>query len=431
MILGHKLGDGGMMGFKQTFYSIVGLFIGFAACAFSQQVGEELPAWKPGTMDLHHISTGRGNASFFILPDGTTMLLDAGAMDATDPRTNSPRTTRAVPDSSRTPGEWVSRYIGHVLQSIDHSEIDYAVLTHFHDDHMGSINALCKTSSNGAYKLSGLTEVGDRIRIRNMLDRGWPDYDYPKPMNNSMVENYRAFIKWQAENRKLKPGRFQPGRHDQIVLQYDPKGYTEFEIRNLSANGEVWTGVGDNTRKRFPAISDLALMDRPSENDCSIALRISYGPFDYFTGGDIGGGLQPGAPDWLDLETPVAQVVGPVEVNVLNHHGNKSSENAFFVHTLRPRVHIIQVWSSDHPADTVLERLLSMRLYPGPRDIFATSMTEANKLVIGENLAKLCSDQGHVVVRVDQDGKSYKVIIVDDSNEKMAVKGVFGPYPCN
>lgn len=420
-----------MTGFKQRLVWRVGLILLSFGCALCQNVGQALPAWQPGIMDLHHISTGRANASFFVFPDGTTLLLDAGALDPTDPRTNSPRTTRAVPNSSRTPGEWISRYVDHVLKSIDHSEIDYAVLTHFHDDHMGSIDALSKTAGNGAYKLSGLTEVGDRIPIRMMLDRGWPEYDYPKPMNNIMVENYRAFLKWQTDNRKLKPGRFQPGRNDQIVLQYDPKGYTEFEIRNLAANGEVWTGVGENTRHRFPDLKDLPPMDRPSENDCSIALRISYGPFDYFTGGDIGGGLQPGAPEWLDMETPVAQVVGPVEVNVLNHHANKSSGNAFLLRTLRPRVHLIQVWSSDHPADTVLERMLSTRLYPGPRDIFATSMTEANRLVIGDNLEKLLSDQGHIIVRVDQGGKSYKVIILNDSNETFTIKGIFGPYPCN
>ena len=43
----------------------------------------------PGTLDIHHISTGRGNATFFVLPDGTTLLVDAGAagdgLPETDP----------------------------------------------------------------------------------------------------------------------------------------------------------------------------------------------------------------------------------------------------------------------------------------------------------------------------------------------------------
>jgi hypothetical protein len=30
--------------------------------------------WKEGYLDIHQISTGRGNAAFMILPDGTTMV---------------------------------------------------------------------------------------------------------------------------------------------------------------------------------------------------------------------------------------------------------------------------------------------------------------------------------------------------------------------
>ena len=44
---------------------------------------KQLKAWQEGYMDIHHISTGRGSAIFFILPDGTRMLADAG--DLGDP----------------------------------------------------------------------------------------------------------------------------------------------------------------------------------------------------------------------------------------------------------------------------------------------------------------------------------------------------------
>ena len=41
-------------------------------------VGQVLPAWSEGELDIHTISTGRGECLFFILPDGTTMVVDAG-----------------------------------------------------------------------------------------------------------------------------------------------------------------------------------------------------------------------------------------------------------------------------------------------------------------------------------------------------------------
>ncbi|MDR0844026.1 MAG: twin-arginine translocation signal domain-containing protein, partial [Tannerella sp.] len=37
-----------------------------------------LPDWQDGFLDIHHICTGRGESTFIIAPDGTTMLIDAG-----------------------------------------------------------------------------------------------------------------------------------------------------------------------------------------------------------------------------------------------------------------------------------------------------------------------------------------------------------------
>ena len=116
--------------------------------ALAQQVGQPLPAWTPGVLDIHQINTGRGNAAFLIFPDGTTMLLDAG-----DGGNLPPRGTLPKPDASRTPGEWIARYIRHMLAHEASPALDYGFLTHFHDDHMGGPKAASKTASGG-YKLT-------------------------------------------------------------------------------------------------------------------------------------------------------------------------------------------------------------------------------------------------------------------------------------
>jgi beta-lactamase superfamily II metal-dependent hydrolase len=390
--------------------------------ARAQRAGEVVPPWSPGGLDIHHINTGKGDAAFFILPDGTTLLVDAGAT-----LRPGPRVTPQKPDDSRTPGQWIARYIQHSLQGRP-ARVDYAVLTHFHGDHMGEIGSSTKDSAAGPYKLAGITEVAEIVPVRTLLDRGWPDYNYPVPLADGMMQNYRSFLKWQVENKGLRVERFQPGRNDQIALLAEPQKYPQFEIRNIAANGEIWTGVAANTRRHFPSLEDLPKSDWPSENMCSIAFRLSYGKFDYFTGGDMPGGPDEASPAWHDIETPVAAAVGPVEVHVLNHHGFHDAANAYFVSTLRPRVHILSVYAPSQPGQRVLNRLLSTRLYPGPRDIFATNIMEENKIVIGEALARLKSDQGHVLVRVAPGGDRYQVIILDDSAETYRVKAVHGPY---
>ena len=182
-----------------------------AGGARAQVVGEVLPPWTPGTLDIHQISTGRGNAAFFILPDGTTMLVDAGELGGNRPR---PRLAPARPDDSRPAGEWLTRYIRRAYQHGSSPRIDYALLTHFHGDHMGAVRDDLEMSESGSYRLTGITRVGEEIPIRKMLDHGWPDYSYPSPHDNANVKNYRAFLEWQMRNNGLVPERFQPGRND-------------------------------------------------------------------------------------------------------------------------------------------------------------------------------------------------------------------------
>lgn len=44
------------------------------------QHGVGLSPWMPGTLDIHHISTGRGSCAFLLCPDGTTLMIDAGSI---------------------------------------------------------------------------------------------------------------------------------------------------------------------------------------------------------------------------------------------------------------------------------------------------------------------------------------------------------------
>lgn len=396
-------------------------------------VGRPLPAWQKGMLDIHQINTGLGDAALLVLPDGTTWLLDAGAVQGRPRAVHYDAPPR--PNGARRGGEWIVRYIRAMHPQGMQAVLDYAMLTHFHDDHMGTLTKDAPRAKSGDYQLTGITDVGEQIPVRELLDRGTPDYAFPQPVKGPMMDNYRSFLRWQTEQRGLQVRRFEAGRNDQIVLRHAPKDYPQFEVRNIAANGAVWTGTGTEARSAFPAD------DLPSENNCSLAFRLRYGRFVYFNGGDMSGEA-PAAKPWRDMEAAVAKVVGPVDVHALNHHGTKDAVNAFFLGALQPRVHIASVYACSQPAPDVMRRMLSEAIYPGPRDIFLTNTTwEGRRMnmdaLFGEKdaawletrIAEATGGPGHVVVRVAAGGDSYRVFVLDDASEILAVKSVHGPYP--
>ena len=386
-------------------------------------------------LDIHQINTGTGDAALFILPDGTTFLLDAGAVNRTgqrEPRYDAP----PRPDSSRRPGQWIAHYIRRMHPEGARGGLDFAALTHFHGDHMGTLMPDSPPSASGAYKLTGITDVGEELRIGTLLDRGWPDYDFPAPSASPMIQNYRAFLKWQSGHRGMQVVRFEAGRSDQIVLRRAPRDFPTFEVRNIAANGRVWTGGGTATRNRFPP--GIVPVE---ENNCSLAFRLSYGAFTYFNGGDMAGLLAPNAQAWTEMESAVAWVTGPVDVHALNHHGTQDAVNPFFLSVLRPRIHIQSTFASSQPSPDVMRRMLSERIYPGPRDIFMTNsgwpgrrehmvklFGEAETAWVLERFGQVAARQGHVVVRVEPGGARYRVIVLDDSTGDGRVLSVHGPY---
>ncbi len=428
---------------KLTKAGLIGICF-FLTCIFvqAQSIGDKLSPWAPGMLDLHHIQTGRGDAAFYIFPDGTTMVVDAGDMSESSARVVSPRNTVLVPDDSKTAGEWIVDYIRSFHPKGNEGVLDYALLTHFHDDHIGEIDHTSKDSKWGDYKITGISEVGEHIPVRKLVDRGYPDYNIPVDMKSPefkaamlakknhydstavyTMENYLKFIEAQSEKRGLKAEMIAPGSDQQFVLNYHNTDYPGFTIRNMYGSGTAWTGWEDKT---FPLFADKNRM--PGENSLSIGIRISYGAFDYFTGGDIAGNDGFGRDDIHSVEAKVAPVVGPVDVATLNHHGNRDSQSAYFVRTIRPRVWIQQVWSSDHPGDDVLRRIMSEDLYPGERYLFATAMLEANKLVLGGKVDQAYqSMEGHVVVRVLEGGDEYMIYVLDETSPERRIKKMFGP----
>ncbi|WP_157830451.1 hypothetical protein [Siphonobacter sp. SORGH_AS_0500] len=76
------------------------------AAAYGQNTDTTQVEWREGYLDIHHINTGRGNSTFFLFPDGTTLLWDAGDLNASAfLKKNAPlKVSPARPNHSKTPG---------------------------------------------------------------------------------------------------------------------------------------------------------------------------------------------------------------------------------------------------------------------------------------------------------------------------------------
>ena len=361
---------------------------------------QELPSWQDGWLDIHHIATGKGENSFFVLPDGTTMLVDLG--DETNGRFKCP----AYPDASRTPAQWVARYIGHFAAGTPGKgkNVDYLTLSHYDSDHLGSMAAVRQGKH---YGLCGITEAGEYLRFGKIVDRSYPDYQdiYTK---GSVLQEYAKFVTYQRDSCGTAAERFKVGSHKQFCLNYKPEAYRKiFDIHNIASDGYIVSGKRNGVRPMFR--DDISRYD---ENMKSNAFVITYGPFRYFTGGDLGGGMaDPKENWWRDFESQVADVVGPVTAMKANHHAWMDTVNPYMLSVMQPSVIVAICSHINHPWKATVQRLADP-LYPKPIDFYTT--TDSGRKQVGEELfdavVKAC---GHIVIRVYEGGKSYQVFVLD------------------
>lgn len=385
-----------------------------------------LPAWEEGELEFHVICTGRGESLFMIMPDGTSMLIDAGDWNDT-----WDELCPAMPDERYRAGEYIKRYIRKV--NPNDSIVDYLMVSHFHNDHTGdtTVRGLPKTKGKDPdYVVCGIMEVGQDIKFGKEFDRGYPDYNYPLKIDDPDVDNLRAFLHDQARGNGLVQEEFKVGRLNQISMTRNPEAYADkFSIRNLAANGEVWTGTGENA-VRYYDLNKKNITGGQNENTKSIAIRVDYGPFGLYTGGDLTGSLLDKNGDRVNLEDLVGKVCGNVDVAKLNHHGYRGSTSADYVKSLDARHFLDPAWDYWHIQPAIMNNIYEGGRYQGYPMVFSTHVFYNHRKEFGKEpwFRVINPEFGHVVVKVAKGGETYRIFVVDATDEEMNVLRECGPF---
>ena len=414
--------------------------------------GQTLPHWQPGYLDIHGINGGRGEAFYYIFPDGTTMLVDAAGGPQSEYGYDSGIASK--PSVAISCGQVIVNYIRHFAPVVAGGRLDYFMASHYHGDHIGAwrdkyskfhwqpVNSSgtpvgTVNLAAGGFVVNGLPDVGMSIPIDKVIDRGdWgdrPSGDYLDENSQKLYLNYTNFLAWSAANHGTVREKLAIGHTDQIVLKHSPSKYSGFSVRGIAAGGDIWTGSGTGVNTSYvPSTAQcLANIDEwaINENIYSCVFHLSYGKFDWFSGGDIQF-TGKSTYSWKDIELPISKVMKKVEAMKASHHSTKNTNSTELLGVLKPDVYVAGVWQDVQPNPATIKRVLAAS--PSVK-IFTTNLAQSNVETLtgeGVNVGKFSATRGHVVLRILPGGEAFYVYVLDDSDLEYRVKAIFGPYLC-
>ena len=379
----------------------------------SPLIGKTLPAWSEGYLDIHTISSGRGECLLIVMPDGTSMVIDAGELVyKSTPTKKSPYgMAKPRPNNEVRP---VKVYADYIRNFMPYKEaIDYYHLSHFHMDHMGSTRfKRWKRHEEGDYIKTGPTELFHHIPFREANDRAYPDYEKwtAQATGIDAMNNYRKFLEYHIAKGELKASMFELGATNQFALRHNPSAYPNFNIENVCSNGMVWN-------KAQNKIINVYNGRTIRENASSCGFVIRYGKFDFFTAGDIG--------DYYDFEYEVAKAVGKIDAIKAHHHLSPHSMGEKSMKVLSPQVMSVTSFGN---REIQPDQSKFKYITKGGCKMYCTSVGEAMLELYPRIYKKCCSVSGHVVFRVEPNGERFWVYVLDDFDSEYRITLVDGPF---
>lgn len=391
-------------------------------------VGKPLPKWKPGEFQVHHIHTGVAESSLWILPDGTSMLLDCGDHPAIHMGKDA---VPILPYGNRYAGDWISCYVARANPCAQN--VDYMMLTHYHSDHSGGHrggwgDGVVEWKGHRLAN-SGFVQAAQRLRFVKAFDRCYPTYDQPIPCEKGSVDSL-DFVKkmypYLIERYGVKVEQFKVGAVNQIAMRKSPGAYKDFSITNVCGNGLIRRRDG-SLRDLFAGVHETT--NWIDENGASAGVVAQYGAFRFISCGDFAGGIKQQDGSYLNAELELAKELDPVDVAKINHHGFCCTPPGY-VAALQPRVWTSCIWSQAQSERTTMANISSRKDQKGPRLIIPTVFPADRRLSDAgspwvDDIAPESFKGCHVVITVQPGGKTYNVACLTAYDESMMVVGAY------
>jgi competence protein ComEC len=234
-------------------------------------------------LQIYFVDVEGGQATLFVTPEGQSLLIDTGWPG------NNGRDADRIAAAAKAAGI---------------KKIDFVLITHYHDDHVG-----------------GAPQLAAKIPVGTFIDHG----ENRETSDGSASRVYAAYQQLLAsgkyKNITAKPGEVLP--------------ISGMQVRVVSADGQLIERALPGGGKENPVCANAA---KPSvdvtENPRSVGTLITFGKLRVLDLGDLTADKE------MELTCPMNKI-GAVDIYIASHHGWLQSGSAALVHGITPRVAIM------------------------------------------------------------------------------------------
>ncbi len=251
-----------------------------------------------GTLEMYAIDTEGGKALLLVSPSGHSMLIDGGFPGFND------RDAIRVEEAARAAGV---------------KQLDFLVVTHYDLDHVNNVPA-----------------IAARLPVAHFIDHGPSVAKNPRS-----ITAVKAYLDLAAKAKRT------------VVAPGDRIPFEGVDVLVLASAGAAIRDPvkGGGTPNPFCATTPLKEPD-DSENSQSIGLLFTFGDFRMVDLGDLSWNKE------IELVCP-KNPIGTVDLLMISYHGADAANSPALIHSLRPRVTILDNGARKTGSPSVLQTIKS------------------------------------------------------------------------